>query len=367
MAIRLLTATRFMRFGFILFLSASQLLGDAKKPRAKIAQEPKVIQTDLKTYYGSIRQEELREGMSKFNAAFASAADAYPNIFYDGNEFVPLFEIEYTWCKEHGDGTNNARAPVSKNACRDILITITNDREAYSRVSRASVQVEEFNLGKCMMENPDEYVTRGVPGRYFGKERVHKCVVEKEKFDAKIQFSIGDTELERLAWQERRRRAAIKKAISEKDRSDLPLFRPDGSLDVGVYECDPTNWKIVNMLLEVGLIRDIERPLDTGGGNIADWCNNDGNAIANSCAFEANPRNPMAPAPCKQAKSYWKFKVASIGYTPSICDTAVDKALNAAIRTGQKFRRFYDPLDQICKVRFERRRNAQLPPQLGHH
>lgn len=312
--------------------------------------------------YVRSRIGELTTAIPEFNRQFTAAAEIYPDIFEDANEFTPLFEMEYLWCRKYGDQTINTNAPVSKNYCSNILQTINNDRRSFK------VQVQEgadwhrefYDRTSCYKHYPESdpgsYVKRHVPGTDFTSEKVHICVVKEEDFNKTPQRSIGDIELQRFAWKVRRASKDNAEARADKDRQDIPLFKPDGSLDVGVYECDPTNWKVVSMLHEVGLIRDIERPLETGGGNIADWCNNDANAISNPCKFEPDPHNSMVPAPCKQAKAYWKFKLASIGFTPSICDTAVDKALAAAIRNGQKFRRFHPADGHMCKVRFDRRR-----------
>lgn len=308
----------------------------------------------------------LNQQIPEFNTKFAAASVAYPDIFTDTGEFVPLFEMEHQWCMTHGDQTINTNAPVSQNYCSNILQTIDNDRRSLQVQLKEGVDWhrEFYNHARCYAQYPESeqssYVRRHVPGTYSSYDKVHICVVKEEEFNKTPQRSIGDIELERYAWKARRASRNSAQAKAEEGRHNIPLMKPDGTLDVGVYECDPTNWKIVKMLHEVGLIRDIEQPLETGGDNIVDWCNNEGKATPNPCTFESDPRNPRLPLPCKQADSYWKFRAPSIGFMPSICDNAVTKALNTAINKGVKFTRFYDSEGHMCKVRFERRKNAAM-------
>lgn len=317
------------------------------------------ISADHKQRYIKRRLQELRQRIPEFNRSYAKAVAEFGDYYADKDEFVPLFEVERKWCSYYEGAASRKLTPVGERLCESLILTYDRTVLAYQEWLKTgdSLAPEPYDDAACLQKYPDKIVLRNIPGTY-GQERIPYCVVQREDFEKTPQTSLGDVELEMFAWRARREARQRRMAALEIAKGEFPILTADGKLDVGVYECDPDNWKIAQMLYEVGLIQDIEKPHSSSGNNIGIWCDNDQKAFPSLCKTEYHATRGHS-LPCRKASSYWKFTVKSFEILPSICDPKIDKALTESQASGVKFSRYYDPANQVCKVRYQRRRDRK--------
>lgn len=348
----------------LVVIIASDIYPQQRDRRAISDNDPWLDQ--LAREYRHKRNQMVNEAIPIFNKRLREAVAKYGDIFADTDDFEPLFKREWRWCTESTANLSKV-APVSELPCSEIARTyaFTSENYDYSLKHGVPIVPPLFSNGMCRNEYPrrasdnsldNGWRTISVPGSTSARQMVHVCDLKEQEHYRKYESNVGDLEVERKAWQVRKASRARAVAKTQEDRAGLPLIDSTGKLDMGVYECDPANWRVVRMLHEVGLIKKLEQPLESSGGNIRAWCENSAHDIPEVCKWESDKYEPNRAQACREAGKYWKFSIKTFTVKPSMCDEAYDKAYRLAESNGSKFTRFYDPQDQVCKVRFARRK-----------